>query len=181
MSTEQVAGLVSWARTAYAKREQDADAAFCEGVFWEGAEHFDWFDARTGANGEKTFAGLEASLASVRAATEGHRVVGILGFSQGCAMAALASGLAVHGQLPFGDTLRFGVYIGGFKPAFDHPAVEAWPVGGVAAMLIAGTDDAIFPDPAGIEALAREFSEPELHIVEGLQHTVPRSPEWVSR
>ncbi len=182
MSKEQVAGLVSWARSTYAKVGQDADAAFCEGVFWQGGEHGDWFDAVTDpASGEKTYRALAPSLERVRAATSGRRVVGVLGFSQGCAMAAVVSGAAKRGALPFGDTLRFGVYVAGFKPAFARPEIELWPVPDVAGLFAAGTADAIFSDPEGIRALAREFTDPEVHIVEGLQHTMPVSAEWVER
>ncbi len=182
MSADQVAGLMSWARSTYAKVGQDADAAFREGVFWRDGEHGDWFDAATDPeSGEKIYRALAPSLERVRAAASGRRVVGVLGFSQGCAMAAVVSGAAKRGLLPFGDTLRFGVYVAGFKATFDLPRLELWPVPEVSGLFVTGTADAIFPDPEGIRALAREFTDPEVHIVEGLQHTMPVSAEWVDR
>lgn len=181
MNADNLAGLVEWLRSVYATHGQDVDDAFCDGVFWDGTHH-DWFDAETDrGTGEKHYRALESSLESIRAATAGCHVVGVLGFSQGCAMAALATGLAKRGQLPFGDSLRFGIYLSGFKAEFQRPAVTAWPVPDVKGLFITGSEDAIFPDPAGIRALAAEFTEPEVHVVEGLTHTVPTTPEWVDR
>lgn len=180
-----LAGIVRWAEGAYAARGQAARDAFCDGVFWEdGArgEHYDWFDLAS-ADGLKTYRGLEAGLAQIRDAVAGREVIGVLGFSQGCAMAALVAGLARAGHLPFGDTLRCAVLLSGFRAAFDRPAFDPspWPIGDLPALLAWGREDPVFPDEATIRGLAAEFTAPELHLVDGLSHDVPRDPTWVRR
>ena len=64
---------------------------------------------------------------------------------------------------------------------FAAPELELWPVPKVAGLFATGTADAIFQDAEGIRTLAREFTDPEVHIVEGMQHMMPTSPEWVER
>ena len=180
-----LAGIVRWAEGAYAARAQVARDAFCDGVFWEGegsGEHYDWFDLAS-EDGVKTYRGLEAGLASIRDAVAGREVVGVLGFSQGCAMAALVAGLARAGHLPFGDTLRCAVLLSGFRAAFDRPVFDPspWPIGDLPALLVWGREDPVFPDEATIRGIAAELSAPELHILDGLGHDVPRDPASIER
>ncbi len=180
MSPAQVEGAVDWAARVYVAKGQDAHASFREGVFWDGP-HRDWFAAQTDAEGRKDYRGLAASLDTVRAGAEGRRVTGVLGFSQGCAMAGLVAGLAARGHLPFGDMLERGVFLSGFKPVFDLPAVDPWPVPGVRGLFAVGSEDAIFPEQASIEGLASEFEQADVHRIEGLPHVVPTDPTWVDR
>ena len=181
MAPGEVEAMVRRGAAAYAARGQSAQESFCEGVFWEG-ERRDWFGGLVDpATGLRRYAALEASLDALRGAAQGRRVVGLLGFSQGCAMAALAAGLARAGELPFGETLRFGVFLAGFKPEFDQPALAPWPVPDLPALFAVGAEDAIFPDPQTLRDLAREFEAPEVHVIPGLAHRVPTSPEWVER
>ena len=177
----ELAGLLGWLRGAYAKRGQSVDAVFSEGTFWAGeGEHYDWFGSET-VDGHKHFTALEAGLQVIREATQGRDVVGVLGFSQGCAMAALTAALAMRGDLPFGEQLRFSVLLSGFKPVFGRPVLDPWPVKGLPALLAWGREDAVFPDEATIRTLAAEFSNPELHLIDGLAHVVPQDPVWVGR
>ncbi|MCB9702235.1 MAG: hypothetical protein H6711_10090 [Myxococcales bacterium] len=185
LGAEALAGFVRWAERAYAARGQVAGDVFRAGGFWEAeerGEHYDWFAGAT-VDGLKTFAGLEAGLDAIVEAVAGREVVGVLGFSQGCAMAGLVAGLARAGHLPFGNTLRFAVLLSGFRPVFDRPvfAPSPWPIGELPALVVWGREDPIFPDEATIRGLAAELADPELHILDHLGHEVPRDPAWVAR
>ncbi|MCB9641648.1 MAG: hypothetical protein H6728_01050 [Myxococcales bacterium] len=183
MSEEAVESLLRWVSKQYAARGQVAQDAFSEEVFWAGPR-CDWFAAETDPETKKKdYTGLLKSLERIREVTQNQRVVGILGFSQGCAMAGLATGLAKQGVLPFGDSLRFGVYLSGFKPAFDLPtfAASPWPVQDVKGWFAVGQEDALFPGTASIQGLAEAFEHAEVHHIEGLAHLVPTSPQWVEQ
>ncbi|TNE88550.1 MAG: hypothetical protein EP330_14355 [Deltaproteobacteria bacterium] len=181
LSEAELAGLVPWLRQTYAKVGQDASAWFHEGAFWLPDEaRYEWFGART-EGGRKTYTALDAGLAAVASAVEGRHVVGVLGFSQGCAMAALIAGLAKKGALPYGESLRFGVFLSGFLPRFDEPALDPWPIAELRGLCITGTADAFFPGGEAMREVADQLDAPELHVIEGLQHTVPTEPEWVAR
>lgn len=182
MTDQQVRATVSWLSKGYTARGQDIHAVFREGGFWSNGEHYEWFDARR--NNETrtwTYHALLESIAVIRDAVNTEPVIGVLGFSQGCAMAAVAAALAVRGVLPFGDTLRFAVLLSGFQPHFQKPEMELWPVADLPALIIGGTDDAVFPDPKGLIQLQAAFPASVMHLVAGLQHTVPDDPEWVAR
>lgn len=183
LAPDAVQALLRGIGPAFRALDDDPAAWFADGRFWDGTGvHGDWFDLQSDpTSGARTYRALEASLAHLRAVTEGHRVVGVLGFSQGCAMAALAAGLARKGALPFGATLRFAVLLSGFEPRFDAPRLDPWPVDGLPALLLSGTRDPLFPDPAVLERLAARFPLGERHRVEGLRHEVPEDPTWVAR
>ena len=181
IEAEELRGLLSWLRGAYERSGQIAEEVFREGTFWEGqGEHYGWFGSED-VDGAKHYNALEASLEAIRSATEGRDIVGIIGFSQGCAMAALTAGLAKKGHLPFGESLRFGVFFSGFKAVFDRPALNPWPVNDLPALLTWGRRDPVFPKESTVRTLAAEFSEPELLILDELSHTIPDDPETVSR
>lgn len=163
---------LDWASPRYEALGQRADAAFAEGAFWLDGQHFDWFDGVTDPSGRKVYRALPASLRAVERAAEGQRVVGVLGFSQGAAMAALVAGLARRGALSWGDDLQFGLFLSGFLPVFDEPALAPWPVPGLAAWLATGDQDPIFPERATLEQLGSVFEAPELCWVPGLGHEV---------
>ncbi len=181
IDADELRGLLSWLGGAYTKADQSADDVFREGTFWEGdGEHYGWFGSET-VDGRREYRSLEASLEVIRSATEGRDVVGIIGFSQGCAMAALTAGLARKGHLPFGQSLRFGAFFSGFKAVFDRPALDPWPVGDLPALLTWGRRDPVFPKEETIRALAAEFKSPELVILDELSHVIPSDPETVAR
>lgn len=179
MSAAQVAATKNWLRKGYAARNQDPDATFRDGVFWDEAGHFGWFHAvRDQESRRWDYRALATSLQIVQDAARDHTVIGVLGFSQGCAMAAIVASLASKGNLPGLDAVRFGVFLSGFLPRFDTPALDLWPVSGVEGLFLAGTDDAVFPDPAGMNALAAAFGG-TTQLIEGLQHTLPTGAEQV--
>lgn len=181
IDADELRGLLGWLKGAYAKADQSADDVFRDGTFWEGGgEHYDWLGSET-VDGKRDYRALEASLEVIRNATEGRDVVGIIGFSQGCAMAALTAGLATKGHLPFGQSLRFGAFFSGFKAVFDLPALDPWPVGELPALLTWGRRDPVFPKEETIRGLAAEFTSPEVVILEELSHVIPRDPETVAR
>lgn len=181
MSERAVGKLLGWMRPGFEERGQDLDAAFSEGAFWDPGKRRDWFDARRDRETRQwEYAALPASISLVESLFEQHDVVGVLGFSQGCAMAAVAAALARQGQLPNSTHLRFGVFLSGFKPVFSTPALELWPVAGLDSLVLWGTEDAVFPDPRGIEGLAAALGA-EAERIDGLPHAVPSSPAWVDR
>ncbi len=177
----ELRGLLGWLEGAYRKRGQSADDIFCEGGFWEeGDEHYGWFGSED-RDGAKHYTALGASLEVIRRATEGRDVVGIVGFSQGSAMAALTAGLAKRGHLPFGEGLRFGLFFSGFKPVFDRPKLDPWPVPDLPALLTWGRRDPVFPKESTIREQAAEFSSPELLILDELSHVIPRDAATLAR
>ncbi|MCB9765766.1 MAG: hypothetical protein H6739_38685 [Alphaproteobacteria bacterium] len=181
MSDDEVERLVGWLARPYGAFGQDPRDWFNAERFWEGG-HYGWFDSETLPDGRKHYRALEPGLENIRRATEGRHVVGILGFSQGCAMAAVVTGVALRSaRLPFGDTLRFGIYICGFKPGFDVPKLDLWPVGPLPALVLSGSEDPLFADIQGVHDLAAVFTDPEVHRIEGLGHEVPHDPAWVAR
>lgn len=181
MSERAVSKLLDWMRPNFEERGQDLDAAFADGAFWDPGKRRDWFDARRDRETRKwDYAALPESIALISELFEAHDVVGVLGFSQGCAMAAVAAALAKRGQLSGGDDLRFGIFMAGFKPVFSTPDLTLWPVEGLDSLVLWGTADAVFPDPRGIADLADALGGEAEHI-DGLAHAVPDAPAWVER
>lgn len=185
LGDDAMKGLLGWLDKTYAARGQQATDFFNPDVFWEAegsGAHYDWFASST-VNGQRIYAGLEPGLANIREAIAGKEIVGVVGFSQGCAMAGLVAGLAKAGHLPFGDSLRFAVLLSGFKPEFDEPAFDPspWPVRDLPALFAWGREDPVFPDEATIRKLAAEFTDPEVHIIDDLSHTVPQGAAWTER
>ena len=177
MPDSAVERVADWARGQYAQRGQDSDVAFAEGRFW-GATHHGWLQPET-TDGARVYTALEASFSILRDACRGRDVVGVIGFSEGCAMAALFAGLAQRD--PSMPRLRFGVFLSGFRPTFDRPVVETWPVD-LPARFAVGARDAVFPDPQTLRALAAEFvGAPEVEVMPAVDHDVNDDPEWVAR
>jgi pimeloyl-ACP methyl ester carboxylesterase len=184
MSDAEVTDLMNWLRPLYRKSGESADESYTAGKFWDAGEHYDWFQSNTDKqSGKKTYHALEQSLASLAAAIRERPVVGMIGFSQGAAMAMVLAGLVAHGDARF-SSIRFGLFLSGFKPMFDVPRLDLYPAGTLPHAIVVGERDPIFPgDSNFLAAQAQAFAggEEELVLVPGIGHDVPSSPELVER
>jgi predicted esterase len=87
--------------------------------------HLEWWNA---SDDGRTYRGWDASRELLREQLERHPAVGILGFSQGAAVAAAIAGLAAQGALP---ALRFAVLVAeDLQPLFaapiELPSLHVW-------------------------------------------------------
>lgn len=184
LSGAELDGLNAWMTARYREVGQNALGDFTDGRFWDAGEHYDWFQANTDkASGKKTYAALERSLDAVAAAVHGRTCVGVLGFSQGAAMATIVAALAARGDARFGD-LKWGMFLSGFKPVFDEPNLFTYPAGALPRLFAIGEHDAIFPgNLAYLASLSAAFegTDEELIVAPGVGHDVPSSPEIVER
>jgi predicted esterase len=206
ISAEDISGLRRWARARAADRRHAAaenagqtevaaapSEELCEDEENDGLEEteltpdltvFDWFRSQTDPGTKrKTYHSLEASLRALDDAITGQRVVGMIGFSQGAALAVILASLAAAGDRRF-DALRFGVFIGGFKPTFDTPTPPAYPIASTLSRLyVIGQDDPIFPGgEVALRELATAFEggTEKLLCVKGLGHAIPRDSATVA-
>ena len=185
MSPAEVNELVTWVGRFYTKFKQSVGDAFSDTRFWDAGEHYDWLSSATdSASGKKTYHALEASLDAIGAAVRGRRIAGVIGFSQGAAMAIALADRAQRGDARFSG-LGWGVFISGFKPVFDEPAPVTYPIGGAfPSLFVIGERDPIFP---GTREYLTSMSEAfdgrarELLLVPGLGHDVPSSEEHVEQ
>lgn len=185
MTREEALGLARSLAGAYQKAGQDVFDWFAEGGFWDDDRHFDWLDSFTSEpDGKKAYRALDASLEAIAAFMNGCDVRGVLGFSQGCVLAAIVSALGRRGELPGGDQLRFGIYMSGFLPVFDEPARDLWPVPGdfSSRFVIGGQDPMFVHGRETIEQLAAQFpaSDREVIVDPRLGHEVPNDPGVVA-
>jgi len=180
----ELSPLMTWMGGRYRAVGQDIDADFTNGRFWEAGQHYDWFQSNTDAkSGKKTYQALLQSLDGVASAIRDEPVVGVIGFSQGAAMAMVLASLAARGDQRFAK-LRFGLFLSGFKPELDVPQLMAYPIGPFRRVLAIGDRDPIFPGNADyLASISQAFSggEAELIVVPGLGHQVPTSPEVVEQ
>ena len=184
LSEAELSDLSEWMTARYREVGQSALSDFTDGRFWDAGEHYDWFQSNTDRDtGKKTYAALERSLDAVAAAVRGNSLVGVLGFSQGAAMAMIVAALATRGDARFAG-LRWGMFLSGFKPVFDEPKLFSYPAGPLPRLFSIGEHDAIFP--GNLEYLASlskafEGTDEELIVVPDFGHDVPQSPESVDR
>ena len=177
MSHSQALSFADALSGAYKDKNQDAAKWFTSGRFWDSENHFDWLDSTTDeVSGDKEYGAFDASLTSTLSAAEGYEVRGIIGFSQGCVWGAITTALALRGELPFGDSLKFGIYMSGFLPEFDRPKIDLWPIErNFQSRFIMGENDPVFPNARGsIEPLAEKFpaQNREIIIAPNLGHCV---------
>jgi pimeloyl-ACP methyl ester carboxylesterase len=184
MAGAEVDDLMHWLRPLYQKVGQNADDTYTAEVFWDAGEHYDWFQSNTDkASGKKTYRALEKSLDRLAAVIRDRPVAGMIGFSQGAAMAMVLAGLVARGDPRF-SSIRFGLFLSGFKPVFQEPSLNLYPAGKLARAIVVGERDPIFPDGASClasQAQAFEGGEEELVLVPGIGHAVPSTPELVER
>jgi predicted esterase len=184
LSGDELTALSNWMAGRYRELGQSYADDFSDGRFWDAGEHYDWFQANTDAQtGKKTYHALERSLDLVAASIRDRDVVGVLGFSQGAAMATVVAARAVQGDARFAS-IRWGMFLSGFKPVFDEPALISYPAGKLPRLLAIGERDPIFPGNAAyLAAVSRAFEggEQELVVVPGLGHEVSQDPEIVER
>ena len=185
LNAEEMDGLRTYFEKRYGKVGQRAAEAFREGAFWDEDEHYDWFHALTDAEtGTKTYRSVEESLTQIAAAIGGHDLVGVLGFSQGAAMAMILSALTLQGDKHFGSP-AWGVFMSGFTPKFDEPKLFSYPIAGTfRALFVIGERDPVFPgneDYLRSQAEAFADAETETLVIPGLSHIPPSRPEDVER
>lgn len=129
--------------------------------------NLEWWNANADAT---VYRGWDASLAALRAEAERHSSIGVLGFSQGAAVAAVLAALARAGDFP---PLRFVVLIAGFVPrSRDLAPLFAEPIE-LPSLHVFGTKD---PFAKHAPALAQRFAPGARQVLawEG-HHTVPTS------
>lgn len=185
MSPGEVSSLSSFIQGTFEKAGQNARDWFRDGKFWIGDEHYDWFRSNTDPkSGEKTYEAVEQSLDSVARAIRGRNVSGALGFSQGCAMAILVAVRALQGDSRF-EGIRWGIFLSGFKPVFDHPKIVSYPaVGDFSGLFVIGDQDPLFPGGSThLTSMSRAFDggTQELMLIPGLGHDVPDGVEDLER
>lgn len=184
LSKAELTALSDWMTARYRDMGQLANDDFSDGRFWDAGEHYDWFQSDTDADtGKKTYRALERSLDAVAEAMRDRNVVGVLGFSQGAAMATVVGALATSGDARFAS-LRWVMLLSGFKPVFDVPQLFTYPAGALRRLLAIGELDPIFPGNAQyLTSWSQAFAggEEELIVVPGLGHDVPSSPEVLKR
>jgi hypothetical protein len=96
----------------------------------------------------------------------------------------VVAALGAQGDARFAS-LRFGVFIAGFKPTFDMPKLFDYPIKGrLRRLFVAGERDALFP--GGLEhlqslATAFEGGYQDLIAVPELAHDVPSDPDTLGR
>jgi predicted esterase len=184
LSGEELTALSDWMANRYRELGQSYADNFSDGRFWDAGEHYDWFQANTDvATGKKTYHALERSLGVVAGALRERDVVGVLGFSQGAAMAIVVAALACQGDTRF-SAIRWGMFLSAFKPMFDEPRLLRYPAGPLPRLLAIGERDPIFPGNASyLSSVSRAFEggEEELVVVPGLGHEVSADPNFVER
>jgi pimeloyl-ACP methyl ester carboxylesterase len=186
MSRGEVSSIATSIQGIFEKRGQDAREWFRDGKFWIGDEHYDWFRANTDpTTGKKTYEAVEQSLDAVARAIRGRNVSGVLGFSQGSAMAIVVAARALAGDARFAG-IGWGIFLSGFKPVFDDPKVVTYPApaGNFAGLFVIGDRDPVFPGGSNhLASMARAFEggTQELMLVPGLGHDVPEAAEDVER
>jgi predicted esterase len=185
MSEAELRELDAWMSRRYRDAGQRTEDDFSDGRFWNPGEHYDWFAANTDkSTGKKTYHALERSLDAIADAVRGASLAGVLGFSQGAAMAIIVSALALAGDTRFAG-LRFGLFLSGFKPVFDQPKLFEYPLVGAFSRLFAiGGEDPIFPGNAEyLRAMSEAFAGPadELMVVPTLGHDIPSDPVNIER
>jgi pimeloyl-ACP methyl ester carboxylesterase len=185
MTQAEMSSIGAWMAGRYRDAGQNTREDFADGRFWDAGEHYDWFSANTDpGSGVKTYHALERSLDAIGAAVEGRELAGVLGFSQGAAMAIIVAALALRGDARVRG-VRFGLFMSGFKPVFQQPRLFEYPIAGAFPRLFAiGAEDPIFPgDAAYLTSMAEAFEGPpsELVVVRGLGHEIPSEPSDVER
>ena len=184
LSGDDLTSLSDWMANRYREMGQSYTDDFADGRFWDRGEHYDWFRSHTDATtGKKTYHAVEQSLDVVAAAIRERPVVGVLGFSQGAAMGIVVAARACQGDARFAS-IRWGMFLSGFKPAFDEPKIISYPAGPLPRLLAIGERDAIFPGNAGyLASVSRAFEggKEELVVVPGLGHEVSHDPAVVER
>lgn len=176
--TPEVFGVsVAWARGRYADVGQDAREDFREGRFWAGDAHYDWFDPEPEGRRWR-YKALQQSLDALAEVTRGHHITGVLGFSQGAAMAALVAALGASGSLPWARDVRVAALLSGFRPRpLDLP--DPWPAPGpTRVVILSGGRDPLFPGGVAHADLCRAFPPEAVaeRLVPELGHVPPSDP-----
>ncbi len=131
--------------------------------------NLEWWNA---SEDGRVYRGWDESLECIRSAAEGQQSLGLLGFSQGAAVAAAVAALASRGEFP---ALCFVVLIAGFAPRSDALAPLFEPPVDVPSLHIWGEAD---PFARHAPRLLEKFAPTsrEQWVWPG-RHTIPSTPQ----
>ena len=141
--------------------------------FGEEMEAREWVNARRTALGTTTYEGLEASLRTIENACEAEGPFdGILGFSQGGTVAAIAMATPA-----LGTRFSFGIFVSGMKSRAEETA--ALDFGSVRAptLHIVGKNDRIVPNAVSEELFNAMSSSERTRETHAGGHVVPKVNE----
>lgn len=150
-----------------ASDESVAGVASLLGGFRPKPPNLEWWNAGTDGT---AYRGWEESVSTLRVEAGRHESIGVLGFSQGAAVAALLAALAREGDFP---ALRFVVLIAGFLPRAPELASLFAPPLDLPSLHVFGKRD---PFAKHAPPLAERFVAEKRHLLawEG-PHTIPTS------
>lgn len=185
MGADEVTQCATWMIRQFERAGRHVDTDFIRHKYWAADAHFDWFGARTtDETGSKHYTAVEASLSGIERAVRGRRVTGVIGFSQGAAMAIVVASLAAQGDPRFKD-LEWGVFLSGFCPVFQEPPLVTYPIRGpLRSLCVMGDQDPIFTGgQVSLDAMASAFESVNARslLVPGLDHDISDDPEVVER
>jgi pimeloyl-ACP methyl ester carboxylesterase len=184
LSALELRGIVRWARARYQQHDVGRPSPSAE-ERGQDFGHFDWLRSETNPNtGERRYAGLEDSLTALTTLCKQRRFSGVVGFSQGAALAIIWLALARAGDPRF-ELPRFALFFSGFTPVFLGPPEIDYPLTiSTRTLALRGEHDPLFPgdlrprDAASLVPLDSAFA-PERHrsiVVPELAHEVPTDP-----
>ena len=184
-TVEALKGLFEFRFVDAPHRAQATELILTEGL----ANPRCWWLAQKNVREEWEYNGVSAALDCVAAAEHalvretGKGFEGILGFSQGAAMASLVAALfARHSEAAPLQSLRFAVLVSGFpwrdvktghRQLFEAPTPISLP----SLHVISDEDQVVKPRLS--DALARFFAEPAWYRHDS-GHRVPREPAWLA-
>jgi len=122
---------------------EGAGAATAEvrAFFGEDARSREWWNATTGRDGKTTYRGIEASLREIeRACEEDGPYDGVLGFSQGATLAAIA--LATPG---LAERFAFGILVSGMRARAEETKGCDYGAIAVPTLHVVGLKDDVMP------------------------------------
>lgn len=141
--------------------------------FGEETEAREWVNARRTASGTTTYEGLGASLRAIEAACETEGPFdGILGFSQGGTVAAIA--MATPG---LGARFAFGIFVSGMKSRAEETAGLDFGSVRAPTLHIFGRNDQVVPNSVSEELFNAMSSSERTRETHAGGHVVPKLNE----
>ena len=142
--------------------------------FGESTERFEWWNAtRVDGTETRSYAGLEESLRAIERACERDGPFdGILGFSQGATLAAIA--LATPRMR---ERFGFGIFVSGMKSRAAETATLAYDAVTVPTLHVIGRKDRVMPVGMSEGLFEAMTSSARMRATHGGGHVVPRSDD----